>query len=191
MTRESKCLLRYHRTGATGYIGGDALYAIVHAHPEYEITCLVRNSDKGAQVAKEYSKIRLVYGDLDSFDLIAEEAAKADIIMHFANCDHEASANAIIKGLSASSKPGYFIHTSGTGILTVEDVMASRYGRENPKVYDDWENVAEVTSLPDEAWHRNVDKIVLGASRKTPSIKTAIVCPPTIYGPGRGPGKFL
>jgi len=62
------------------YIGGDALYAIAHAHPEYEITCLVRNSDKGAQVVKDYPSIRLVYGDLDSEDLLAEEAGKADVV---------------------------------------------------------------------------------------------------------------
>jgi N-acetyl-gamma-glutamylphosphate reductase len=66
--------------GATGYIGGDALYAVVQAHPEYEITALVRNSDKGAVVAKEYAKVKLVYGDLDSVELIEEESKKADIV---------------------------------------------------------------------------------------------------------------
>lgn len=67
-------------TGATGYIGGDALYVIANAHPDYEITCLVRNSDKGALVAKEYAKVKLVYGDLDSTELLEEEAKKADIV---------------------------------------------------------------------------------------------------------------
>ena len=67
-------------TGVTGYIGGDALYAIANTHPECDITCLVRNSDKGAQVAKEYPKFKLVYGDLDSVDLIEEESNKADIV---------------------------------------------------------------------------------------------------------------
>lgn len=60
---------------------------------------------------------------------------------------------------------------------------------ESAKIYDDWENIHEVTTLPDEAWHRVVDKIVLAASKSSPNIKTAIVCPPTIYGPGRGPGN--
>jgi N-acetyl-gamma-glutamylphosphate reductase len=68
-------------TGVTGYIGGDALYEITQAHPDYEITALVRNSDKGAKVAKVYPKIRLVYGDLDSSDLITAEAQKADIVL--------------------------------------------------------------------------------------------------------------
>jgi len=67
-------------TGATGYIGGDALYAITTAHPEYEMTCLVRNSDKGAQVVKDNPNIKLVYGDLDSVGLLETEAKKADIV---------------------------------------------------------------------------------------------------------------
>ena len=68
-------------TGATGYIGGDAVYAIAQAHPEYEFTCLVRNSDKAAQVAKDYAKFKFVYGDLDKVDLIEEESKKADIVL--------------------------------------------------------------------------------------------------------------
>lgn len=70
-----------NRTGSTGYIGGDVLFEVVQAHPEYEITCLVRSSDKGAQVASQYSKVRLVYGDLDDLELLEVEAKKADIVL--------------------------------------------------------------------------------------------------------------
>lgn len=70
----------YSSTGATGYIGGDALFALVEAHPDWEYTCLVRNPDKGAKVAAIYPKVRLVYGTLDSTDLLEEEAGKADIV---------------------------------------------------------------------------------------------------------------
>jgi uncharacterized protein YbjT (DUF2867 family) len=34
-------------TGATGYIGGDALEEIITAHPDWHYTLLVRDSDKG------------------------------------------------------------------------------------------------------------------------------------------------
>ncbi|KAF2100156.1 NAD(P)-binding protein [Rhizodiscina lignyota] len=180
-------------TGATGYIGGDALYAIANALPDpdnIQFTCTVRDSDKGAIIAKEYPKVKLAYGDLDAYDMLVEEASKADIVLHFANCDHEGAANAIVEGLSKRSGTSYLIHTSGTGILTVEDVHANVVGRASNKVYDDWDGIKEVTSLPDDAWHRKVDKIILGAHEKSGGkIKTAIVCPPTIYGPGRGPGN--
>ncbi|KAF2866532.1 hypothetical protein BDV95DRAFT_202369 [Massariosphaeria phaeospora] len=177
-------------TGATGYIGGDALYAIANAYPDLEITALARNSDKGAKIAAQYSKIRLVYGDLDSTELITKETSDTDIVVHTANCDHEASANTIIAGLALRQKsnPAYLIHTSGTGILSFSDYESKVYGLKNEKVYDDWEGLQEVTSIPDTAVHRNVDKIILAAGEAHPDkIYTAIVCPPCIYGPGRGP----
>lgn len=68
-------------TGTTGYIGGDALYAIIQAHPDYEVACLVRNSDKGAQIASQYPNVKLVYGSLDDVELLEGEARKADIVL--------------------------------------------------------------------------------------------------------------
>jgi len=177
-------------TGVTGYIGGDALYEITQAHPDYEITALVRNSDKGAKVAKVYPKIRLVYGDLDSSDLITAEAQKADIVLNWANADHPGAAEAIVKGLSAQDKPAFLIHTSGTGILLYDDFeKLHSFGEKlGEKVFDDLEGVGEVTSLPDASAHREIDKIILEAgTTHAEKIKTAIVCPPTIYGKGRGP----
>jgi nucleoside-diphosphate-sugar epimerase len=181
--------LTVHSTGATGYIGGDALYAVVNTYPDLNITALVRNSDKGAKVAAQYAKIRLVYGDLDSTDLITKEVADADIVLHCADCDHMASATAIVAGLARSEKQTYFIHTSGTGVLAFEDFEQGTYGIRREKVYDDWDGIGEVTSLPDSALHRNVDKVVLAASQASTNIHTAIVCPPCIWGPGRGPDK--
>jgi nucleoside-diphosphate-sugar epimerase len=174
-------------TGATGYIGGDALYAVANTYPDLEITALVRNSDKGAKIAAQYAKVRLVYGDLDSTDLLTKEAANADIVLHTADCDHVNSAKALTAGLAQNQKPTYFIHTSGTGVLAFEDFGADTYGITREKVFDDWDGIADVTSIPDTALHRNVDKVVLAASETSNTIHTAIVCPPCIYGPGRGP----
>ncbi|KAF2199289.1 NAD dependent epimerase/dehydratase family protein [Delitschia confertaspora ATCC 74209] len=175
-------------TGVTGYIGGDALYNIATTYPDLEITALVRNSDKGAKVAVEYPKIRLVYGDLDSTDLLTTEASKADIVLHCADADHVGAATALTAGLAQKEKPGFIIHTSGTGLLGLEDLVQNTRGVKREKVYDDWDGVGEVTSLPDMALHRNVDKIILAAGTQYPGkVFTAIVCPPCINGPGRGP----
>jgi len=57
------------------------LHALYTAHPEYEYAILVRNSDKGAVVASEYPKVRLVYGGLDDYEILEEEASKADIVI--------------------------------------------------------------------------------------------------------------
>jgi hypothetical protein len=64
-----------------GYIGGDILYALEKAHPEYEYTALVRNSDSAAPVAAQYPKIRFAYGSFDDSNIIEEEASKADFVI--------------------------------------------------------------------------------------------------------------
>lgn len=41
----------------------------------------MRDSEKGSQVASQHSNVRLVYGTLDSHDLLEEQAKKADIVL--------------------------------------------------------------------------------------------------------------
>ena len=57
------------------------MFALTNAHPEYEISCLVRNSEKGADIASQYSKIKLVYGTLDDTDVLRQEAMLADVVV--------------------------------------------------------------------------------------------------------------
>lgn len=103
--------------------------------------------------------------------------------------DHEPSINALIAGLIKSSEPQFLIHLSGTGI--VADWRTSTYlGKLNPKVWSDIKDLDEITSRPDGELHRNVDKIIQqAAAEHGDRLKTAIMCPPDIYGPGRGPGR--
>ena len=113
------------------------------------------------------------------------------IILHLdcANADNENAVNALTRGLAASAadRPGFYIHTSGNALLFFADIDRKTYGEMSDKIYNDWEGIEEVTSLPDHAPHRKNDKNVINADG--PKVKTAIVCPPTIYGPGRGPGN--
>ncbi|KAK8095936.1 nucleoside-diphosphate-sugar epimerase [Apiospora kogelbergensis] len=178
-------------TGATGYIGGDALSVLSQAHPEFEFSLLIRTQEKADKVKAQYPDADIVLGDLDDSELLREQAAKADIVLHTADAsDHEAAARAIAAGLAeghSGSRPGFWLHTGGTGILTYRDSEAGRLGEHDDKEFaDDDAGVAELTSLPDGAFHRNVDKVVLEAGASN-AIRTAIVCPPTIYGTGRGP----
>ncbi|KAI4718074.1 NAD(P)-binding protein [Aureobasidium sp. EXF-10727] len=179
-------------TGATGYIGGDTLYELYNKHPEYSYTALVRTAEKGKSVTDKFPKVKTVQGDNDSSDLLKEEASKADIVIHTADAsDHEGAAKAIAEGLASghsASKPGYWLHTGGTGILTYFDSSADKLGEHTDKVFDDLDGVDELIGLPKEAFHKNVDEIVINAGTNASGVvKTAIVCPPTIYGDGRGP----
>lgn len=84
--------------------------------------------------------------------------------------------------------PGFWLHTGGTGILTYFDSKDDKLGEWEEKEFNDYSGVSELTNLPAEAFHRNVDEIVLDTGAQHGDVvKTAIVCPPTIYGHGRGP----
>jgi nucleoside-diphosphate-sugar epimerase len=197
-------------TGATGYIGGDTLYELYNKHPEYSYTALVRTAEKGKSVTDKFPKVKTVQGDNDSSDLLKEEASKADIVIRefllpldwsikYTNnttdtadaSDHEAAAKSIAEGLASghtASKPGYWLHTGGTGILTYFDSSADKFGEHTDKVFDDLDGVHELINLPQKAFHKNVDQIVINAGTNASGVvKTAIICPPTIYGDGRGP----
>ncbi|KAL4802462.1 hypothetical protein BDV18DRAFT_146767 [Aspergillus unguis] len=180
-------------TGITGYIGGDAFHWLSQHHPDLEVSALVRSEEKAKYVQELYPNVRIVIGSLDDSETIAKEAAWADIVLHTADSsDHVGAASAIAKGLIAghdASRPGYWLHTGGTGILTYFDSEVRKtHGEHDDKVFDDLDGVSELTHLPDAAFHRNVDEIVLDTGIKhAERVKTAIVCPPTIYGRGRGP----
>ena len=68
-------------TGATGYIGGDALYQIHQRYPDFEYALLIRSEDKAKKVRSEYSKARIVIGGNDDIELLEREAAWADIVI--------------------------------------------------------------------------------------------------------------
>ena len=109
-----------------------------------------------------------------------------------ASSDHSVAATALLEGLISHPRdqPGYFIHTSGTGVLTFADTERGVYGEASSKLFNDWDGIGEITALPDFALHREIDKIVLRAGIENASrAKTAIVCPPAIYGIGRGPSN--
>ena len=79
--REVDTLLNYSRTGTTGYIAGDALFVLSQCHPEYEYAALVRSQEKADRVKKAYPSLRIVLGDLDDYDTLNEESARADIVL--------------------------------------------------------------------------------------------------------------
>ena len=88
------------------------------------------------------------------------------------------------------AEPSFLIHLGGTGI--VADWQDPTYlGQLNPKVWSDIDDIDAITSLPEQALHRDVDKIIQDAAAKyEEKLMTAIICPPDIYGPGRGLGNM-
>ncbi|VDB91439.1 unnamed protein product [Peniophora sp. CBMAI 1063] len=167
--------------GATGYIGGSILQPLLETQSEYSITALVRNVEKAKRL--ETFGVKTLLGNLDDSDKIQQAAADADIIIHTASADHEGAAKAILAGAKARfEKTGVapvYIHTSGTGVCS-DNALGTHYDSEKLPLYDD-SNRAIMDSLPDTAFHRNVDLIVLGGG-EAGYIKSYIVFPSTIWG---------
>ncbi|KAF3762240.1 NAD(P)-binding protein [Cryphonectria parasitica EP155] len=176
------------------YVGGDIAHALQQKHPDYDYTYLVRSEERAKLVKSKYPEAKIVYGSLDDSAVIEKAASEADIVIHTANsADDAPSVQAITKGLEAghtAEKPGYWLHTSGTGELLFRDIAENRYGQPPypDEKYDDLADIQKILNLSDEAFHRTIDKAVQAAN-SSPAIRTAIVCPPTIYGTGRGTGN--
>ena len=117
--------------GATGYIGGSVLQAIISSSkPPSTITALVRD-EKKADLLKSIStpngvSIKPLVGDLKNTDLLRDTVKEHDIVVNCANADDEDAIKAIIEGMKLRrDKTGHrplLIQTSGTGVL-VDDAQ--------------------------------------------------------------------
>lgn len=170
-------------TGATGFIGGEALYQLL-SHGGFEVRALVRSEAK-ADILKKATgdKVVPVLGDLDSLDLLKEEVRKADVIINTANVDHEPSAAVIAEELLKKTTKTILVHTSGTSVLG--DGLSATKGP-TLKVYSDVKDIDEINSLDDAQPHRPVDKIVLDIEEKNPHVSTVIIAPLCIFGKSDG-----
>ncbi|KAJ5097382.1 nucleoside-diphosphate-sugar epimerase [Penicillium angulare] len=176
-------------TGASGYIGGDILVELISKYPAYNYRFLVRGEKNKAQIQSVYPSVSIVSGDLNDSEILTNESAGADIVIHTADAaDHLSAAQAIAKGGlegHTPDRPLYWLHTSGAGLLSFYDEESKIYGE---RTHDDVKDIDEILSLPDRAFHRLVDKTVLHAGAENPAVlKTAIISPTTVYGTGRGP----
>ena len=68
-------------TGASGYVGGHLVAALHEKHPDWHLVLLVRNEDQKNLIQARYPNIEFVIGDLDSRELLIEEASKADVVL--------------------------------------------------------------------------------------------------------------
>ncbi|KAM0189663.1 hypothetical protein ACHAPI_009853 [Fusarium lateritium] len=152
-------------TGASGYVGGQLLHELVQSHPEYTIAALVRDAKAAETIAQAYPKVRTVVGDLDDSELVEQEVSKASVVL------------------------SYLIQISGASLLPVRDLASPSFkpGEPSDEVWDDLDGVSSILDLIRTNDSRVVDNYIIKAAKETPSIKTALVLPPIIYGKGQGP----
>jgi len=73
--------LIHHRTGVTGFIGGDVLYGLTQTLAASKIVALVRNQAQAVAVTGRFPTVTPLVGDLDSSAEIQQAASKADIVL--------------------------------------------------------------------------------------------------------------
>ncbi|KAI0658305.1 NAD-P-binding protein [Cubamyces menziesii] len=173
-------------TGATGYISGSVLGRLLK-HPraaDFNIVALVRSREK-AMIIRSKFRVNAVVGTLDEHDKLTGLAERADIVFSVTDSDDLGAMRAILRGMKnkyeRTGDMPTLIHTSGTGFLT-DDAMGM-YASD--KVYHD-SQPKEIESLPDTAFHRNVDLAILEADQAG-FVRALIVTPPVIFGMASGP----
>ncbi|ODV76805.1 NAD(P)-binding protein [Suhomyces tanzawaensis NRRL Y-17324] len=185
-------------TGATGYIGGEALYQLLNNQDgiEFHVTALVRSEEKGEKLKAaankpsntNNSKVTTAIGCLDDLDLIKELVSKNEVIINTANVDHVPSAKVLAEALHTSTTKKVLIHTSGTSVLG--DSLSASKGP-STKVYSDSKDIDEINSLAPEQPHRPVDEIILDIHSHNEKVTTAIICPSNIVGISNGYDKII
>jgi nucleoside-diphosphate-sugar epimerase len=173
--------MRIFLTGATGYIGGAVLDALVKAG--HDVTALVRDKEKARRVAKRGA--HPVVGNLaepESFR-IASDAQDGYVHTAFdqpSNRGPQIDRGALDTIIASARRPRtapasavskrFIIYTSGTLVLGQSP---------NPSNED-----APVNPTPIAAWRPAHEALVLGAA--SDHLRTVVVRPGNVYGSGRG-----
>jgi nucleoside-diphosphate-sugar epimerase len=166
-------IMKIFLTGASGYIGGSVAVALIEEG--HQVSGLVR-SESSAQAVKSFG-IEPIAGSLDDAEVLADAAARADVVINAANADHEGAAKALLQGLEDSGKT--FIHTSGSSIVGTPSA-----GERVDAIFDE---ETPFKPSPGRAARVALNELVLSSTTK--GIRPIIICPSLIYGIGRGPAK--
>ncbi|KAG1882321.1 hypothetical protein F4604DRAFT_1743478 [Suillus subluteus] len=167
-------------TGATGYVGGSVLSALL-SHPRatsFQITVLTRSPEK-VELFNSVGVVAVV-GSNQDLEKLTEHARDSDVVIACADADDLQAAKAILLGLKKrydeTGRVPILIHTSGTGVLM--DDAAGNYATD--KIYSDLD-IPMIESLPKTQPHREVDIEIVAAGERG-YVRTYIILPSTIYG---------
>lgn len=173
--------MRIFLTGATGYVGGAVLDALVRAG--HDVTALVRDNEKARRVARRGG--RPVIGNLADPESFRSSAEAQDGYVHTAydgasgrgpDIDRAALEMIVLAAKrprtagSAAPATRFIIYTSGVSVLGHSP---------DPAVEESPVNPIALT-----AWRPALEQFVLGAA--TDHLRTVVVRPGVVYGGGTG-----
>ena len=173
--------MRIFLTGATGYIGGAVLDALVKAG--HDVTALVRDNEKARRIAKRGA--HPLVGNLADPESYKSAAEAQDGYVHAAydrpsGRGPEIDRAALDTILAAAKRPRtaspstpakrFIIYTSGVWVLGPSPDPATEDAPVNP--------------TPIASWRPAHEKLVLKAA--SPTLRTIVVRPGVVYGNGSG-----
>jgi nucleoside-diphosphate-sugar epimerase len=158
--------------GAGSYIGGSVATKLRDAG--HEVLGLVRTEAK-AELLKQRG-IEPVIGCLDDVDILTNAACRTDAVIQAANADHFGAVGTLVAALERSGK--LLIHTSGSGI--VADDARGEYASSVVFADDTY-----FEPVPLRRARVDMNRYVREAGIEK-GIRSVVICPPMIYGTGRG-----
>lgn len=159
-------------TGATGYIGGSVAERLIASG--HHVVGLVRSA-QSIPLLKDRG-IESVLGNLDDPEIITKTAHEADAVIHAASADHPGSVVTLIAALERSGKT--LICTTGSGIVV--DSADGEYAGSVVYAEDTYFEPVPFRR-PRVAMNRLVREAAIDKG-----IRSVVICPPMIYGKGRG-----
>jgi len=172
-------------TGATGYVGGALLHALVQHFPQWSIKTLVRTPEQGKLLTETYSCVTPVIGTLESYDLIVSESSKADVVLLAANVDHEAGTNALLDGAKKHPQAVFIVLSGSASLLDLSNLNP---GKPAPRRYSDVSDAEEIWNLPRDRLHVSIERRIALESDAA-GIRTIILAPSQIFHTGVGVGR--
>lgn len=176
--------------GATGYISGAVLTALLNAHPTLSVTALVRRPEAIARVAALGPHVRVVLEEgARGLELVERHARAADVVVNaVAGAALAPLHSAILAGqrkrVEVDGRPrGALVHTSG-GTISLDPMRAGAYDLEG-EIWNDG-HPADVRALTASMIQGQVDVPILQAGEEG-YVETHIIFPGGIVGEAHGP----
>jgi nucleoside-diphosphate-sugar epimerase len=169
--------MRIFLTGATGYIGGAVLDAVLRAG--HHVTALVRDPENAERVSQR--GVQPVIGDLSKPASYASAAEACDGIVHTAldssarrpQVDRQAIDTLMeaSRPRASGGPPRFFVYTSGVWVLGATPTPAAED--------------APLAPTPFSAWRPQHERVVLDAGADG-RLRTVVIRPGIVYGGARG-----
>lgn len=169
--------MRIFLTGATGYIGGAVLDAVLRAG--HHVTALVRDPENAERVSQR--GVQPVIGDLSKPASYASAAEACDGIVHTAldssarrpQVDRQAIDTLMeaSRPRASGGPPRFFVYTSGVWVLGATPTPAAED--------------APLAPTPFSAWRPQHERVVLDAGADD-RLRTVVIRPGIVYGGARG-----